>query len=63
MCHRGGRRYGSYSPATPQHEGNGVEQTVLPHLEVLKVLGNSVHETHFQFILWMQVATRPPGYL
>ena len=21
MCHRGGRRYGSYSPATPQNEG------------------------------------------
>ena len=24
MCHRGGRRYGSYSPATPQNEGHGV---------------------------------------
>ena len=24
MCHRGKRQYGSYSPATPQHEGHGV---------------------------------------
>ena len=36
MCHRGGRRYGSYCPATPQNEGHRVEHstTVLPHQEV-----------------------------
>ena len=37
MCHRGGRRYGSYCPATPQNEGHRVENsiTVLPHQAVL----------------------------
>ena len=36
MCHRGGRRYGSYCPATSQNEGHRVERstTVLPHQEV-----------------------------
>ena len=35
MCHRGGRRYGSYSPAPPQNEGHGVEHStaVLFHQE------------------------------
>ena len=30
----GWRRYWSYSSATPQHEGHGVEQTVILHQEV-----------------------------
>ena len=36
MCHRGGRRYGSYCSATPQNEGHIFEHstTVLPHQEV-----------------------------
>ena len=35
MCHRGGRQYGSYCPATPQNEGYRVEHstTVLLHQE------------------------------
>ena len=44
MCHRGGKRYGSYSPATSQNEGHGVEHStaVLPHQEAAMGLINLI---------------------
>ena len=42
MCHRCGKRYGSYSPASPQNEGPGVEHStaVLLHQEAAMGLIN-----------------------
>ena len=42
MCHRRGKRYGSYSPATSQNEGHGVDHSTagLSHQEAAMGLIN-----------------------